>query len=154
MNAPEVSIDGAVVEPAEGWTFDWIDRGAGIVRMSRDGASVRALAEGSGEDWIITLGGRRISVRVRTWRERALEEIEAAGGKHQGPLDVRATLPGLVVRVAAAVGAGVEAGEPLVTIEAMKMQNLVRAPRAGRVSGVAVKPGQVVAVGAVLVTLE
>jgi acetyl/propionyl-CoA carboxylase alpha subunit len=154
MSTPEVSVDGAVVEPAEGWTFAWVERGAGIARLSRDGTSVRVLVEGSGEEWIVTLGGRRIGLRVRTWRERALEAVEAASAHPHGPLEVRASLPGLVVGVPVEVGAAVEAGEPLVTLEAMKMQNLVRAPRAGRVSLVAVRPGQVVAAGAVLITLE
>ena len=52
---------------------------------------------------------------------------------HAGPVEVRATLPGLVVAVAVAAGDEVDEGAALLTIEAMKMQNEVRAPRAGRV---------------------
>src|SRR3972149_1698095 len=51
-------------------------------------------------------------------------------------------------------GAGVAEGDALLTIEAMKMQNEVRAPRAGRVASMAVTPGQTVATGALLLRLE
>ncbi len=51
-------------------------------------------------------------------------------------------------------GDEVEAGAPLLTIEAMKMQNEVRAPRAGTVGRIAVEAGQTVATGALLLRLE
>ncbi len=66
---------------------------------------------------------------------------------------MRATLPGLVVRVAVEVGDEVVEGDPLVTVEAMKMQNEIRAPRSGRVTRVEVAEGQTIASGAVLVRL-
>jgi biotin carboxyl carrier protein len=55
--------------------------------------------------------------------------------------------------VAVAEGDTVAAGDPLVTIEAMKMQNEIRAPRAGRVTGIEVEAGQAIAGGALLVRL-
>jgi biotin carboxyl carrier protein len=67
---------------------------------------------------------------------------------------VKATLPGLVVAGVVAVGDEGEEGAPLLTIEAMKMQNEVRAPRAGRVIEVSVAPGAAVATGAALLRLE
>ena len=65
-----------------------------------------------------------------------------------------ATLPGLIVAVEATEGSDVEAGDPLLTIEAMKMQNEVRAPRAGRVAAIAVAAGQTVGTGQLLLRLE
>ena len=67
---------------------------------------------------------------------------------------MRATLPGLVVAVAVEEGDEVAAGATLLTIEAMKMQNEVRAPQAGRVSAVVVIAGQTVAAGAALLRIE
>jgi biotin carboxyl carrier protein len=93
-------------------------------------------------------------VEVRTWRERVLAEAEGARRDDAGPIEVKATLPGLIVAVAVAAGDEVEEGMPLLTIEAMKMQNEVRAPRAGRVIEVVVGPGQTVATGAALLRLE
>ena len=62
-------------------------------------------------------------------------------------------MPGLVVRVEVAVGQRVEPGAGLVVVEAMKMENELRAPRAGVVREVHVAAGQAVERGAPLVTL-
>jgi pyruvate carboxylase subunit B len=62
-------------------------------------------------------------------------------------------MPGLVVRVLVAPGEAVSAGQGLVVMEAMKMENELRATTAGVVTGVVVTPGTAVDKGAVLVTL-
>jgi pyruvate carboxylase subunit B len=62
-------------------------------------------------------------------------------------------MPGLVVRVQVVAGQQVEAGTGLVVVEAMKMENELRAVRAGVVSKVHVDVGQVVEKGAPLVTV-
>jgi allophanate hydrolase subunit 2 len=67
---------------------------------------------------------------------------------------VCATMPGVVVSVAVGAGDVVAAGQPLAVIEAMKMQNAVRAPRGGRVRRVMVAAGAQVEAGAALVELE
>ena len=154
MSDLELRIADRPIAPAEGWTLIWLDRRQRIVLLRDGSGSQLALVEGARGEWVITLRGRRIAVSARTWRERVLAEADVAARTHAGPIEVRATLPGLVVAVAAAAGAEVDEGEALVTIEAMKMQNEVRAPRAGRVAQVAVSPGQPVAGGALLVLLE
>ena len=70
-----------------------------------------------------------------------------------GVARVLAPMPGRVVRVLAAMGADVDVGEGLVVIEAMKMENELKAPRKGRVSEVAVQEGQAVDAGALLVVV-
>jgi biotin carboxyl carrier protein len=67
---------------------------------------------------------------------------------------VRAAMPGLVVSVGVAPGDAIAAGQPLLVVEAMKMQSPVRAPRGGRVARVLVGPGMAVEGGAALVELE
>jgi acetyl/propionyl-CoA carboxylase alpha subunit len=154
MSDLELTIDGSPVEPSAGWAIEWIDADAGLV-MVRDGAkSELCVVEGAGTDWTVTLRGRRIPVTVRTWRERVLAEAESAARGQDGPIEVRATLPGLVVAVAVEPGDEVAEGSRLLTIEAMKMQNEVRAPRAGRVASVTVAAGQAVAAGTPLLRIE
>jgi biotin carboxyl carrier protein len=85
-------------------------------------------------------------------RERATSAREA--GAHHGPTDVRAIIPGRVVSVAVAVGDLVEAGQRLLSVEAMKMENELRAPRSGTVERVAVGQGQTVELGDTLVVLR
>jgi biotin-dependent carboxylase-like uncharacterized protein len=67
---------------------------------------------------------------------------------------VRTAMPGLVVSVAVSAGDVVAAGQPLAVLEAMKMQNPVRAPRSGRVSRVLVAAGALVEGGAALLELD
>jgi biotin carboxyl carrier protein len=62
-------------------------------------------------------------------------------------------MPGLVVEILTAIGERVEAGRPLVVIEAMKMQNALPAPLSGKVTVVAVTKGTAVDSGALLVTV-
>ena len=154
MSAFEVSIDGSPVEPAAGWTLTWLDAAAGIARLSDGSRSEVCLVEGSGTDWVVTIRGRRIPVAVRTWREGVLADAKSASSHHDGPVEVRATLPGLVVAVAVQEGDEVAQGATLLTVEAMKMQNEVRSPRAGRVAALAVVAGQPVAAGAPLLRIE
>jgi biotin carboxyl carrier protein len=154
MTDLELTIDGAPVEPAAGWTLNWLDRDAGIAVLTDGSRSELCVVEGSGSDWMVTIRGRRIAVSARSWRERVLAEAESAAGRHGGPVEVRATLPGLVVTVAVKDGDGVAEGDTLLTIEAMKMQNEVRSPRAGRVAGLMAAPGQTVGAGAPLLRIE
>ena len=154
MSGLELTVDGVAAEPAVGWTLSWLDQGAGIAALANGSRSVLCLVEGQGSDWVVTIRGRRIAVTARSWRERVLAEAESAAGGGGGPVEVKATLPGLVVAVAVGDGDEVGEGDTLLTIEAMKMQNEVRAPRAGRVAGLAAAPGQKVSAGTPLLRIE
>ena len=80
--------------------------------------------------------------------------------RHPEPLaagqagSLTATMPGVVRRVLAAVGDRVDAGQPVVVIEAMKMEHQISAPHAGRVTVVAVVPGQQVEAGTALMEVD
>ncbi len=111
-------------------------------------------------------GRRPVEVVVDGWRFELLVEDESrtalrerasrdrtASGAAGGPLEIRAIIPGRVVAVAIAPGDSVEAGQTLLTVEAMKMQNELRAPRVGTVTRVQAGAGATVEVGDVLVVL-
>jgi acetyl/propionyl-CoA carboxylase alpha subunit len=155
MGELEALVAGVPTAPAPGWTLAWVDRERGIARVQpKAGPGVLVLVEEAGQKWIVILRGRRIEVEVLSWRERMLAEAATQDRTRHGRLEVRSTLPGLVVNVHAVLGSDVAEGESLVTVEAMKMQNEVRAPRPGQVVDIAVAPGQTVAAGALLVVLE
>jgi 3-methylcrotonyl-CoA carboxylase alpha subunit len=63
-------------------------------------------------------------------------------------------MPGVVTRVMVAAGEIVEKGQPLLALEAMKMEHLVRAPRDGTVRSIAATVGQMVSAGVPLVELD
>ncbi len=85
-------------------------------------------------------------------RERATASREAA--IHHGPTEVRAIIPGRVVSVAVEAGDAVVAGQRLLAVEAMKMENELRSPRAGTVDRVATAVGQTVELGDPLVVIR
>ena len=86
---------------------------------------------------------------------RLTEEREGARGPQRGATGgLEAPMPGKVIAVRVAPGQDVAKGQELLVIEAMKMENALRAPRAGRVKAVLTKAGEMVSPGAVLVELE
>jgi biotin carboxyl carrier protein len=149
----ELVVDGERVMPDAGWSLEWVDRGQRVALVRRGEERELVAVEGAAGEWIVTLRGRPIPVAARSHRDRLLAETQRGVAHSAGPTKIRASLPGLVVRVAVAEGDTVAAGDPLVTIEAMKMQNEIRAPRAGRVTGIEVEAGQAIAGGALLVRL-
>ncbi|MCC7441981.1 MAG: hypothetical protein IT285_10120 [Bdellovibrionales bacterium] len=85
---------------------------------------------------------------------RAGEEAMAgAGGAKSGNAKVKAEMPGKIVKVFAVEGQAVARGDRLLVMEAMKMENEILAPAAGKVSGLSVKPGESVEAGALLLTV-
>jgi acetyl/propionyl-CoA carboxylase alpha subunit len=85
----------------------------------------------------------------RAWRGRKHGAVEVEGRQ-----EILAPMPGKVVRLLAAVGDAVEAGQGLLVVEAMKMQNEIRSPKSGKVERLLVKEGQNVNAGEVLAWVE
>jgi biotin carboxyl carrier protein len=103
------------------------------------------------------VGGWRFELEVEDaalarLREQATSSREAA--VHHGPTEVRAIIPGRVVSVAVEAGDTVVAGQRLLAVEAMKMENELRSPRAGIVERVAAAVGQTVELGDPLVVIR
>ena len=111
-------------------------------------------------------GRRTVEVVVQGWRfECLVEDAEraalrgrasrprAAADSSGGPLEIRAIIPGRIAAVSVVAGDPVLAGQSILVVEAMKMQNELRAPRDGRVSRVAVASGQTIEIGDLLVVL-
>jgi biotin carboxyl carrier protein len=78
----------------------------------------------------------------------------AAAPRRDGPVQVRASMPGRIAALLAREGDAVREGQGVVVIEAMKMENELPAPRAGRVTSLRVRPGEAVEAGAPLFTVE
>jgi biotin carboxyl carrier protein len=102
-------------------------------------------------------GSNWIALNAVEWERLVTDpRLRAASGAAGSSAirDVKAAMPGKVIRVLAQPGETVEAGQGLLILEAMKMQNELRSPRAGTVAAVRVAEGNTVASGQVLVTLE
>ncbi|MBL8696251.1 MAG: biotin/lipoyl-binding protein [Planctomycetes bacterium] len=102
-------------------------------------------------EFSVGLAGEVFPVLIENERERAAHAAERGGGR--GPRTVQAAMPGIVVSLLVKEGDVVEEGAALLVLEAMKMQNEVRAEAAGRVEKIHAEAGKTVSAGQNLVTL-
>jgi len=150
--------DGSVAyEGAPGVAAELSDIAGSPVRMVRIGDEVfRVVAEkkeGRGR-YSLWVDGYRFETEALDERRRALRDLTGAAKGPTGPAPIVAPMPGLIVRVNVVPGDTVEAGQGVVVMEAMKMENELRATAAGRVRSVDITPGTAVEKGALLVSLE
>jgi biotin carboxyl carrier protein len=105
----------------------------------------------------VVVDGWRIEVELEFERRAVLRERARRGAgvaARGGPVEVRAIIPGRVVAVSVVVGDSVDAGQQILVVEAMKMQNELRAPREGSVQRVGVAVGDTIEVGDLLVIIH
>ncbi len=120
--------------------------------QSHDGVSVQFAPGAAAGEMLAYLGGRNIVVTVNG-RRTGRAAVESGAGAH-GEQSVIAPMPGRVLRVLVAPGDDVQARQPVVVVEAMKMENELRSPKSGRVKEIAVTAGASVEAGRVLVVIE
>jgi len=105
----------------------------------------------------VVVDGWRIDVELEFERRAVLREWARRGAgtaSRGGPVEVRAIIPGRVVAVSVAAGDNVEVGQQVLVVEAMKMQNELRAPREGSVERVGVAVGGTIEVGDLLIVIH
>ena len=145
-----ILVDGSPVtahlEEVEGTPIYLLTIGGTLHRL----AVVRQ--EGRGQ-YSIWTDDNRFEVEALDERRRTIRDMTGKSAAATGPAPLVAPMPGLVVRVNVQPGDEVQPGQPLVVIEAMKMENELRATAAGKVSAVRAKPGEAVEKGEVLVEL-
>jgi biotin carboxyl carrier protein len=113
------------------------------------------LAAWTGPDAVeLALAGLDYRAQVVDEAHARLAQVAGGQGSQHARRELKAPMPGLVVKVVCQPGEAVEAGQPLVVLQAMKMENELSLPRGGTVATVAVEPGQTVEQGQVLVVVE
>ena len=125
---------------------------ANVLSLLAHGRSYETHKSEVGGEQVIEIAGQRFTVDVRD--PRSLRSRRGAGAGQEGPIKIKAPMPGKVVRVIAAAGTEVQAGEGVIVIEAMKMQNELKAPKAGKVAKVSVQEGDTVNPGDTLAVVE
>ena len=142
-----------------------IDGEAGSWRARRAAGNVWMLVDGEGGDVhelaVIAAGGGQQRVLAVGWAAdvdvmtaRELGQRRPQGAARAGQQAVRVPMPGRLVALLVGEGDQVVRGQPLAVVEAMKMENELRAPGDGAVRGLIARPGEAVEGGAVLCTLE
>ena len=132
------TLEAKMVEPGVYW-FNWNNQ------------SVEIRVTPNGHEYVVSLPHRRVAVEMtdapsvlRRARQHSLE----------GVAEIRAPMPGKIVKLLVGEGAEVRANQGLLVVEAMKMQNEVKSPKGGTVRKLAVKEGDAVGSGDLLATVE
>jgi propionyl-CoA carboxylase alpha chain len=133
--------------------FEWLP-GQPLARATIDGRTIVAQVDPVLEGYLLTHGGAELEALVRT--RRAAEYI--ARMPYKAPPDtsklVKSPMPGLIVSISVAPGQEVKIGQELCVLEAMKMENVLRAERDAIIGEVMIKPRDTVASDQVLLTFS
>jgi biotin carboxyl carrier protein len=136
----------------------WIDKETlSLIGVEPSASRVREIGIRSTSD-----GGLDVLLSGKHFRATAVAEgkpgagrrLDAASTAREGQQPVVASMPGRVVRVLVASGDRVTAGQPVVVVEAMKMENEMRSPKDGVVREVNVQEGAAIEGGAVLMVID
>ena len=128
--------------------------GTPLINLLLDGESwTVAVQRQEPGKWMLGLVGERSEVETVDETARRIRALGTRRAARTGPQAIHAPMPGLVVRILVRDGQEVAAGAPLVVVEAMKMENELRAARPGVVSALNVRVGDAVEKGTLLVTL-
>lgn len=136
LNGRELSVDFTMVS-------------GGIASILIDGQSFEVRRETGGR---IAVGNRKFEVAVedpRSWQGRHRRDLA-----HSGPQRLTASMPGKIVRVLAKEGDTIQAGQGIVVVEAMKMQNEIKSLKPGTLHKLLVREGANVNAGEVLAIVE
>ena len=152
-----LGADGVSFEDASPLHAELLEIEASPLMVLKIGTEVYRVVvqRGSGRGgYTLWVDGYRFEIEALDERTRQIRDLAAASAPPSGPAPIVAPMPGLVVRVRVAVGDKVEAGQGVVVMEAMKMENELRATAAGVVRSIEVAPGTAVEKGTLLVALE
>ncbi len=123
-----------------------------VLSIVIDGHSYEVKRERTPSDTHLWVKNSRFAVEVRD--PRSLRSRRAKAGATEGPQKITAPMPGKIIRVLAGAGAAVAAGQGIVVVEAMKMQNEMKSPKSGAVKQMMVAEGATVNAGDVLAIIE
>jgi biotin carboxyl carrier protein len=140
MDGREIAVDAVRVD---GDTWSLLIEGASY--------EITVAPAGPGGSFVVGVGPTPVGVSLNARRRWGRKD---EGGAEAGPERLTAPMPGKIVRVLAKPGEGVRARQPLIVIEAMKMENELRAARDGKVAEIHVTEGQSVDAGALLAVLS
>jgi len=140
------SIDGRTREA------DAVEVENGIYSVLVDGESFEVRVEAVGGELSVVVGARQWEASIRDPREWNRNRSNAA--ESEGRQKVNAPMPGKIIRILVSVGDSVTAGQGLVVVEAMKMQNEIRSPKSGAVERLTVIEGQTVNAGEAIAVIS
>jgi biotin carboxyl carrier protein len=104
--------------------------------------------------WKIKINGKETEVTVKSELDLLLEKFSGGSGNQSSARQIKAPMPGLIVKLVASEGDEVSKGQVLLNFEAMKMENQLKSPGNGKVKSIMVKPGDKVEKGQILIEMQ
>lgn len=101
-----------------------------------------------------TIAGWYFEATVRTRLQETANELMNKKNKDHGRHDLKAPMPGLILKLKKKIGDSVSVGEPLLILEAMKMENEVRSISSGIIKNIYISEGESVEKGSLILTIE
>jgi biotin carboxyl carrier protein len=144
-NTIEATVNG------RSYTLETREIQRGVYWFCWNGRSIEASVAGTDQGYIVSILGHHVPVEFLDSR-KALRR--ASHGQHEGIVEVRAPMPGKIVRILTTEGAEVEALQGIVVMEAMKMQNEIRAPKRGKISKLSVQEGSTISPADLIALIE
>jgi biotin carboxyl carrier protein len=150
----EILADGSITVDGKRREVDFRALGPAMYSILAENVSHELTIEQREDEIEVLMRGRLYSNRVLD--ERALLMAQRSGGLagDTGEINIKSPMPGLIVAVRVEIGQAVKAGDTVVILESMKMQNELKAVRDGTVGSVNVQPGQTVEQNKVLITIQ
>lgn len=145
------------LQPAEAEALDWVATGPGAFHLLHHQQPFRIEvvgAEPGRKHYEIRVNGRSYRVRLADDLDQQIAQMGFQTGAAQSVSRIEAPMPGLILAVHVAGGDAVKEGQPLLILEAMKMENVILAPRDGVIKQVAVARGAAVDKKSLLVEFE
>lgn len=150
----EINEDGRILVNRDARAIDFRELRTGeLYSMLLDHHSYEAVVEEREDRYHVLIAGEMYEAKVTDERSRRLESAFMAFGDADSEVQIRAPMPGMIVRVAVAEGDEVQQGDTVVILESMKMENELKSPRAGKVHHVNVAAGDSVEHNRVLITI-
>ena len=149
----DIRNDGSVWVNGKSREVDFLALGPALYSIIMDTVQHEIVVEGTEDNVEVLLNGRLYTGTVLDERSQLMKSRRGGLEADSGEVTIRAPMPGLIAAVLCTAGDAVEAGQTLVILESMKMQNELKAPRAGTVQRVSVTANQTVEQRKVLITL-
>ena len=150
----EIQRDGGLLVNGEPREVDFLPfEESSLYSIIMDNRSYEALVEEQGNLYEVLMQGQLFNVQVLDERAQLLASKRGAPMVETGEISIKSPMPGLIVALLVSEGQSVSAGQTLVILESMKMQNELKAPRDGTVQRISVQAGQSVEINKPLITL-
>ncbi|MFN0034615.1 MAG: acetyl-CoA carboxylase biotin carboxyl carrier protein subunit [Saprospiraceae bacterium] len=157
----DISVNGGqhefALQPDDAQNLDIVPDGAGAFHILHRGRSFRAElleADYAARQFSFRINGAKYTLHIADRYERLVQQLGLSVGGSQKQNAVKAPMPGLVLNVMAELGQAVSKGDPLLILEAMKMENVIKAANDGIVKSIAVEKGAAVDKGQLLLEME